>query len=250
MGALLVLQDVTQLRRLENMRRDFAANVSHEIKTPLTAIKGFVETLHHDDLADPEETRRFMGIIQRHVDRLSVILDDLMELSRIERDDELRQIRLRQEHLETILETAIRLCQPRLREKDISVDMHFEPNLTAFVDPTLMEQALVNLIDNAVKYSSAGSRIGLETRKEARETVIVIRDEGIGIARKHLPRLFERFYRVDKARSRKLGGTGLGLAIVKHIVQAHHGRVTVDSVLGQGSTFRIHLPIAGGGDGN
>lgn len=250
MGALLVLHDVTQLRRLENMRRDFAANVSHEIKTPLTAIKGFVETLHHDDLADPEEIRRFMRIIQRHVDRLSVILDDLMQLSRIEREDELRQIHLQEELLETILETAIQLCQPRLREKEISVDLHCEPNLTASVDPTLMEQAVVNLIDNAVKYSSAGSRIGLETRRESQEAVIVVRDEGIGIARKHQQRLFERFYRVDKARSRKLGGTGLGLAIVKHIVQAHRGRVTVDSVLGQGSTFRIHIPIDDEGDGN
>ena len=113
-----------------------------------------------------------------------------------------------------------------------------------------MEQAVVNLIDNAVKYGSAGSRIGLETRRESHEAVIVVRYEGIGIARKHLPRLFERFYRVDKARSRKLGGTGLGLAIVKHIVQAHRGRVTVDSVLGQGSSFRIHLPIDDEGDGN
>ncbi|MCG6895364.1 MAG: hypothetical protein LJE65_17315 [Desulfobacteraceae bacterium] len=142
------------------------------------------------------------------------------------------------------------MCQPRLREKEITVDLHCEPNLTASVDPTLMEQAVVNLIDNAVKYGSAGSRIGLETRRESHEAVIVVRYEGIGIARKHLPRLFERFYRVDKARSRKLGGTGLGLAIVKHIVQAHRGRVTVDSVLGQGSSFRIHLPIDDEGDGN
>lgn len=245
MGVLLVLHDVTQLRRLENMRRDFAANVSHEIKTPLTAIKGFVETLHHDDLADPEETRRFMGIIQRHVNRLSVILDDLMQLSRIEREDELHQVRVRDENLETILQTAIQLCQPRLREKNISVDLHCEPNVLASVDPTLMEQAVVNLVDNAVKYSSAGSRIAVQARREEQEAVIIVRDEGMGIARKHLPRLFERFYRVDKARSRKLGGTGLGLAIVKHIVQAHQGRVSVDSVLGQGSTFRIHLPPAG-----
>ena len=243
LGGLVVLSDVTQLRRLENMRRDFAASVSHEIKTPLTAIKGFVETLCTGELEDREETRRFLTIIDRHVNRLATIIDDLMQLSRIERTDEIQQIGLERCRIEDVLNAAIGLCSVGIREKGIDVRLSCETDLKGCIDATLLEQAAVNLLDNAVKYSPDNSTIYIEALTVGDEIRIRFKDEGMGIAKKHLPRLFERFYRVDKARSRKLGGTGLGLAIVKHIAQAHGGTVTVESELEKGSTFSLHLPV-------
>jgi two-component system phosphate regulon sensor histidine kinase PhoR len=243
MGTLLVLHDVTQLRRLENMRRDFAANVSHEIKTPLTAIKGFVETLRDGDLGRHEESHRFLTIIARHVDRLAAIIDDLMHLSRIERSDETKELALQACRMDELLETAIGLCDERAEVKGIQILLDCGDDLTAKLDAPLMEQALVNLLDNAVKYTQKSpATVTVSAALEADELLITVADEGIGISQKHLPRLFERFYRVDKARSRNLGGTGLGLAIVKHITQAHGGSVTVHSELGHGSTFTLRLP--------
>jgi two-component system, OmpR family, phosphate regulon sensor histidine kinase PhoR len=241
-GTLLVLNDVTQFRRLENMRRDFAANVSHEIKTPLTAIKGFVETLQHEDPVNVDQTRRFLAIIEKHVNRLTAIIDDLMHLSRIEREDEFRLIKFDKSRLEEILKTAIHLCTDRSNAKQIAVKLSCPAELQARVDATLLEQAAVNLLDNAIKYSPQNSEIRIAAQATAAEILIRFQDKGIGIPSKHLPRLFERFYRVDKARSRNLGGTGLGLAIVKHIAQAHGGKVSVESAQGQGSTFTLHLP--------
>lgn len=243
MGGLLVISDVTQLRRLENMRRDFAASVSHEIKTPLTAIKGFVETLCTGDVEDREETRRFLTIIERHVNRLATIIDDLMQLSRIERDDEIQQIGMACCRIEEVIDTAIGLCADGIREKAIDVQLSCESDLEGCYDATLLEQAVVNLLDNAIKYSPGESTIHIQALAVDDEIHLRFTDQGIGIAQKDLPRLFERFYRVDKARSRKLGGTGLGLAIVKHIAQAHGGYVNVESELGKGSTFTLHLPI-------
>jgi two-component system phosphate regulon sensor histidine kinase PhoR len=243
LGGLVVLSDVTQLRRLENMRRDFAASVSHEIKTPLTAIKGFVETLCTGELEDREETRRFLTIIDKHVNRLATIIDDLMQLSRIERADEIQQIGLERCRIEEVLNTAIGLCSAGIREKGIDVRLSCETDLNGCIDATLLEQAAVNLLDNAIKYSPDNSTIHIEALTVGDEIRIRFKDEGMGIAKKHLSRLFERFYRVDKARSRKLGGTGLGLAIVKHIAQAHGGTVTVESELEKGSVFSLHLPV-------
>ena len=242
-GALVVISDVTQLRRLENMRRDFAASVSHEIKTPLTAIKGFVETLVTGRLDDAEETRRFLEIIDRHVNRLAAIIEDLMQLSRIERDDEIQQIGLEDCRVVDVLNTAIGLCNDAIQEKNINVQLVCDDELSGCFDATLLEQAAVNLLDNAIKYSPENSTIRIEAGNTNGEVQIRFQDQGMGIAKKHLPRLFERFYRVDKARSRKLGGTGLGLAIVKHIAQAHGGRVSVESELEKGSMFTLHLPI-------
>ena len=238
-----MISDVTQLRRLENMRRDFAASVSHEIKTPLTAIKGFVETLYTTDLDDREENRRFLEIIDKHVNRLAVIIDDLMQLSRIEGDRDVQQIGSETCRVQDVLTTAIGLCRQVVDEKGIDIRLTCAPDLSGRFDATLLEQAAVNLLDNAAKYSPEKSTIHIEALTVNEEIQIRFTDQGMGIAKKHLPRLFERFYRVDKARSRKLGGTGLGLAIVKHIAQAHGGNVTVESELGKGSTFTLHLPV-------
>jgi two-component system, OmpR family, phosphate regulon sensor histidine kinase PhoR len=241
-GMLIVFSDVTQLRRLEDMRRDFVANVSHEIKTPLTAIKGFVETLHQNTVETPEEAARFLGIISKHVDRLNTIIEDLLMLSRIENEGERGDIKREKTRLRDIAQNAVQICRPRADEKRIRIELVGDEELSAMVDPVLLEQAVVNLLDNAVKYSDPAKTVRILARTTEHEIQIQVQDHGIGIEKKHLPRLFERFYRVDKARSRALGGTGLGLAIVKHIAQAHGGQVTVESSLGEGSRFTIHLP--------
>jgi two-component system phosphate regulon sensor histidine kinase PhoR len=241
-GTLVVFNDVTQMRRLENMRRDFVANVSHEIKTPLTAIKGFVETLLQGKVDKTEESQRFLEIIQKHVDRLNSIVEDLLALARIEQKDEQKEFNFEPVKIVGVCQAAIQLCRPRAEEKKILIDLDCEKDATAIFDPALIEQAVVNLLDNAIKYSDSQSSITLKSHQQNFEVIISVEDHGIGIAQKHLPRLFERFYRVDKARSRNMGGTGLGLAIVKHIAQAHGGHVSVESKLGEGSCFSIHLP--------
>jgi two-component system phosphate regulon sensor histidine kinase PhoR len=241
-GMLIVFSDVTDLRRLEDMRRDFVANVSHEIKTPLTAIKGFVETLHQDTVETPEEAERFLGIVSKHVDRLNTIIEDLLMLSRIENEAERGEIKREKTRLREIFQNAAQICRPRAEEKRIQIELGGDEAIAAVVDPVLLEQAVVNLLDNAIKYSDPEKKIRIQAIISGNEVQIRVRDHGIGIDKKHLPRLFERFYRVDKARSRALGGTGLGLAIVKHIAQAHGGQVTVESSLGEGSLFTIHLP--------
>ena len=241
-GTLLVLNDVTQLRRLEKMRQDFVANVSHEIRTPLTAIKGFVETLQSGAKDNPKETARFLSIIDKNVNRLGAIIDDLLQLSRIEKENEANQIQLKKTAVRNIITSSIKICKTEAKAKQIEIIFTCDDSLEAMIEPVLFEQALVNLIDNAVKYSSEKGKIQIKAVKTGFGVSFSIKDSGIGISKKHLPRLFERFYRVDKARSREQGGTGLGLAIVKHIVQAHGGHVTVDSTPGKGSTFTIHLP--------
>ena len=244
MGVLIVLNDVTRLRRLENVRRDFVANVSHEIKTPITAIKGFVETLHDGAMKNSKDAERFLVIVQKHVDRLDAIIEDLLSLSRIEQEAEREEIVLEEAHIKEVLLTAIQLCQVKAAPRNISLELSCSEDLMAKINPPLLEQAVLNLLDNAIKYSDAESRVQVEARKADSEILIRVRDQGCGIDKKHLSRLFERFYRVDKARSRKMGGTGLGLAIVKHITQAHGGHVTVESAPGKGSTFTLHLPIS------
>ncbi|MDL1959254.1 MAG: cell wall metabolism sensor histidine kinase WalK [Deltaproteobacteria bacterium] len=243
-GALIVLNDVTRLLRLEKIRREFVANVSHEIKTPITAIKGFVETLRDGAVENHEDAERFLEIIGKHVDRLEAIIEDLLNLSRIEQEAEREKVVLDEGRLKDVLDTAIQVCEASAMAKKIEIELSCAGEIVAELDPTLLEQAVVNLIDNAIKYSSEESAIWIDALQRENETLISVRDQGCGIEKKHLPRLFERFYRVDKARSRQLGGTGLGLAIVKHIAQAHGGHVTVESIPGKGSTFSIHLPRA------
>jgi two-component system, OmpR family, phosphate regulon sensor histidine kinase PhoR len=243
-GALIVLNDVTRLKRLENIRRDFVANVSHEIKTPITAIKGFVETLKDVGVDSEEDRERFLTIISKHVNRLEAIIDDLLKLSRIERDGESEDgIRIDKENIYNILETAVQVCLPNAEAKNIKMDFICDRMLSAKVNASLLEQAVVNLLDNAVKYSDSGTKVSVKASMNDKTMSIEVSDQGRGIEKEHLPRLFERFYRVDKARSRQQGGTGLGLAIVKHITQAHGGSVSVESTPGKGSVFTIRIPI-------
>jgi len=243
-GSLVVLNDVTKIRQLENIRKDFVANVSHEIKTPLTAIKGFVETLQLSMKGDQADNLKFLGIIDKHVNRLNAIVEDLLALARIEQINEKASVTLQKRRLKHLVENAVNVVQHRAEKKHISFEIEMAADPHIKVDSTLFEQALVNLLDNAVAYSPEHEQVTISTAQEKKAFVISIADNGIGISQLHLPRLFERFYRVDKARSRKHGGTGLGLAIVKHIVQAHGGEVTVNSQPGRGSVFSIHLAEA------
>jgi two-component system, OmpR family, phosphate regulon sensor histidine kinase PhoR len=242
-GIIVILNDVTRLRRLENMRRDFAANVSHEIKTPLTAIKGFTETLKTGALNNPAEAGRFVEIIENHTNRLIAIIEDLMKLSVIEQNAGDKKIALAECRILPLLFSAIRTCKLKADEKKIEVLYSCDSDLTAKINAALIEQAFVNLLDNAIKYSEPGKSIEIEATGTDSEIAIVFQDHGVGIEREHLSRLFERFYRVDVSRSRKMGGTGLGLAIVKHIVIANSGSITVESAPGEGSRFVIHLPV-------
>ena len=241
-GAVIILHDVSRLRHLENVRRDFVANVSHELKTPITSIKGFVETLLEESLDDKGNALRFLGIVLRQANRLDAIIEDLLTLSRIERGAGEQTVPLATAEVAEVLRSAAEMCEKKAAEKQVTLTVDCPGDLTAQINPPLLEQAVTNLVDNAVKYSPPGKSVRLEGEREEGGVVIRVKDQGCGIASEHLPRLFERFYRVDKARSRELGGTGLGLAIVKHIVAAHRGTVRVQSVVGEGSTFFIHLP--------
>ena len=242
MGAVIVLHDITRIRQLEEVRRDFVANVSHELKTPITSIKGFVETLLEGVVKDPVQIRRFLNIIAKHSERLDAIIDDLLALSRLEEDDEKRKLSFEEHHLKPVLASAIELSKVKAEQKNITVELVCSEETTAKINSALIEQAVINLVDNAVKYSQENSTVTVNAQKKLNEIVITVTDHGCGIEKKHLSRIFERFYVVDKARSRKLGGTGLGLAIVKHISGVHGGYVTVESQVGHGSTFTIHLP--------
>ena len=241
LGVLIVLHDITHMRKLEQIRKEFVANVSHELKTPVTSIKGFVETLLDDDRPDEETTRRFLEIISRQVRRLSTIIEDLLSLSRIERQQD-EPLRMESTYIPGLIASAVELCEEGAKAKGITILHDVKVPDTFMLNGALFEQALVNLVDNAVKYSPDGSEVRIRAFEEAGGLVVEVSDNGIGIDPEHLPRLFERFYRVDKGRSRQVGGTGLGLAIVKHIVLSHGGTVDVDSQTGKGTTFRIFLP--------
>ncbi len=243
-GVLIVLHDVTRLRHLENVRRDFVANVSHELRTPITSIKGFVETLLEDGLDDRASVMRFLGIVLRQVNRLDAIITDLLVLSRIERGNDDQRIETDAEPLAQVLQVARETCEKKAQDKSICIAVECPEDLVAKINAPLLEQAVINLIDNAIKYSDAGATVRVTAARERSSAVICVIDNGRGIAANHLPRLFERFYRVDKARSRELGGTGLGLAIVKHIMAAHQGTVQVESVVGRGSTFTLRFPLS------
>ena len=240
-GTLLVIKDMTRLKKLENIRKDFVANVSHELKTPITAIKGSVETLKDGAMHHPDDSKRFLDITLKHVNRLNAIVDDLLNLSRIE-ESEKSGFKLKPYSIKQILEEAIAICKNKAEEKNIPVHLQSKGNLTARINPRLIEEAVINLIDNSIKYSKPGSPVHIKAVKEKEDIHITIKDQGCGISKVEQSRIFERFYRVDKARSRQLGGTGLGLSIVKHIVMVHQGDITVTSEPDKGSVFTIILP--------
>ncbi|MBI9020152.1 MAG: HAMP domain-containing protein [Verrucomicrobia bacterium] len=243
-GAVVVFNDVSRLRRLENLRRDFVANVSHELKTPITSIKGFVETLLDGAMNDPAERERFLKIVAKHADRLNAIIEDLLMLSRLEQDGN-ESVEMQPAALSELLHSAVEVCAHRAAKKDITIQIQCPDDLSAVVNPPLIEQALINLIGNALKYSADGKTVTVSARAAEEGGVLLrVNDQGYGIEPEHLERLFERFYRVDKGRSRQEGGTGLGLAIVKHIAQAHGGTISVESTFGKGSAFSIFLPGA------
>ena len=245
-GAVVVLNDVTRLRRLENLRREFVANVSHELRTPITSIHGFVETLQDGALEDPVAARRFLEIIAGQAERLGAIIEDLLLLSKAERDAELGALAPEWCGVAGLVQTAVQTCAHKQEEKRITVTIDCPEGLQVRAQPNLLRQVVVNLLENALTYSPAGGTVVIAAASDAAGRVhLRVRDHGCGIAPEHHARIFERFYRVDKARSRESGGTGLGLAIVKHIMQAHGGQVTVDSTPGQGSTFTVTLPPAG-----
>ncbi len=242
-GVLMVLHDVTELRRLERVRTEFVANVSHELRTPLTAIRGYLETLLGGALEERDNARRFLEVVSRHTERLGRLLDDLMDLSNIE----LGKVTLEMEPMDfrEALELVVALVRSQAEGKGVLVSTALPPDLPpVLADPDRLEQILINLLDNALKFTPAEGRVTVSAAVRDQVLEVAVADTGVGIPSTDLPRITERFYRVDKARSRELGGTGLGLAIVKHLVQAHAGELRIESELGKGTTVRFTLPIA------
>jgi two-component system phosphate regulon sensor histidine kinase PhoR len=241
-GAVVVISDMTRMRRLEDVRRDFVANVSHELRTPITSIKGFVETLLEGAIKNPQQAERFLRIISKHSDRLNAIVEDLLSLSSLEEGSEKRKITFEKTSIKHVLDLVVAMSMIKAEEKNITIELDCQESIEAKINTVLLEQAVLNLVDNAIKYSETSSKVQIKAYRTNKMIVISVRDYGCGISRIHQNRIFERFYVVDKSRSRKLGGTGLGLAIVKHIAEVHGGKVTLESTPGIGSTFFLHLP--------
>lgn len=246
--AIFVILDITEFKRLERIKADIVANVSHELRTPLTSIKGYVETLEEGAYENPEERNHFLSIIKRHTDRLINIVSDLLLLSEIERKSapwgEEPKAAFEDVDLKEIVYSSLEALKSRVEEKNLHVSLGIEEDLPKYRgDRFLLEQMFINLIDNAVKYTPEGGTIGVQVDWINSHFGIEVIDTGVGIHKEHLPRIFERFYRADKTRSRKLGGTGLGLSIVKHVVIMHSGEIRVESEVGKGSRFIISLPV-------
>ncbi|HYX27250.1 MAG TPA: ATP-binding protein [Pyrinomonadaceae bacterium] len=242
-GALGVFFDITRLERLERVRQEFLSNVSHELRTPLTAILAFVETLETGGLDDKENNLRFLEIIRKNASRMHGLIDDILELSAIEAGTV--QVTPEEIELRPIVNDVINSVIAKAEARQVAIVNQVDPAVVVYADPRRLEQMLTNLIDNAIKFNREDGRVIIEHSSGERDRIMVA-DTGDGIPSQHLPRLFERFYRVDRARSRDLGGTGLGLAIVKHLAKAHGGEVTVESKLGEGSLFTIDLPRGDG----
>jgi len=241
-GAVIVLHDITELRKLERVRRDFVANVSHEFKTPLTAIQGFAETLLAGAIDDPQNRLRFLEIILEHSRRLARLTDDLLKLSKMDADK--LELEIRRLSVTQFVESCIETTQRTAAEKELRVSVNLQlplPDIAA--DRRRLAEVLQNLLDNAMQYTPAGGQIMVGASANGTEITFTVSDTGIGIPQADQSRIFERFYRVDVARSREVGGTGLGLSISKHLVEAHGGRIWVESEVGQGSQFHFTVPI-------
>jgi len=246
-GAVVLFHDITQLKQTDKVRRDFVANVSHELRTPLSILRGYIETLLDNPQTSDKELSRILGVMERHSKRLGLLVDDLLTLARLESRS--AGLQFSDVQLAELFQSVIRDWEKKLAEKQLKVVVDLSPDArTIRADETRLHEVLYNLLDNALKYSRENGEIRLRAVQRGPEIVLSVTDNGIGISKDDLPRIFERFYRADKARSRELGGTGLGLAIVKHIAQLHGGRVEAESELGKGTTIRVILPVTWRGD--
>ena len=258
-GALLLIADVTSEQRLERMRSDFVANVSHELRTPITNIKGYIETIQQIGLADPGQVNRFLEIVERNASRLGALVEDLLSISFLESTNSKERVTMASTPMNALIDWVDAELGPAAEARGVKLTRDIESDLQLHANPLLIEQAIGNLVSNAIRYAPRGSAIEISARTSespvntfnntanpsgTRMALITVADHGPGIPEKHLPRLFERFYRVDTARSREDGGTGLGLAIVKHIAMVHGGTVTVESAVGNGSRFCLAIPLA------
>jgi two-component system phosphate regulon sensor histidine kinase PhoR len=241
-GAVVLFHDITELKQLDQIRREFVANVSHELRTPLSILRGYIEVLLDEPETSREELARILSVMERHSKRLRRLVDDLLSLAQLESSQ--AKLELSVVRVDELFNNLIRDWKEKLAAKNLKVivDLASEA-LTLRADGTRLEEVLHNLLDNAVKFSRENGQIYLQAVRRDSEMVLSVADNGLGISKEHLPRIFERFYRADKARSRELGGTGLGLAIVKHIAQLHGGRVEAESELGHGTTIRVVLPL-------
>jgi len=240
-GTIFVFHDLTRIRQLENTRREFVANVSHELRTPLSLIKGYVETLLDGAITDPELSEKFLRTIERHSNRLTNLIEDLLTISRLESGQ--ITLQLRAIPLRPFIAALIAELQTRAKERGATIVNEIPEPLHGRADPDRLEQVLVNLLENAIKYGRANGRVAVKGRAVNGQVELCVCDDGPGIPIEARERVFERFYRVDKARSRDAGGTGLGLAIVKHIIQSHGGKVWVESEPGRGAQFYFTLPV-------
>lgn len=242
-GALIVLNDISRLKNIDQIRKDFVANVSHELKTPVTSIKGFLETLRDGAINDPDSAERFLSIAIRQTDRLNAIIEDLLKLSRVEQEADRGAMELEKTSVSDAIQAVIKFMEDLAHEKGVKALVDCDRSLEIKMNRPLFEQALSNLVDNAIKYSNPGSEVWITAKQEHHEVLIEVRDKGCGIPRDQLPRIFERFFRVDKTRTRDTSGAGLGLSIARHIINLHSGRIDVSSGIGEGSVFSIHIPI-------
>lgn len=239
-GAVLVIYDITEFKKVETMRKDFVANVSHELKTPITSIKGFAETLLDGAAEEPEVRTQFLNIIFEESKRIEHLIEDLLVLSKLEKDESAINV----EHIEVdyMLDDILPVVEQQALQKNIDMKVEMDQNVTLEADEEKIKQILFNLVTNAISYTPEKGSVSIKIKEEEHDVCFIVQDTGIGISEQDLPRIFERFYRVDKDRSRETGGTGLGLAIVKHIVEAHQGKIDVDSELGKGTTFKVYIP--------
>jgi two-component system phosphate regulon sensor histidine kinase PhoR len=241
-GAVVLFHDITQLKQTDEIRRDFVANVSHELRTPLSILNGYIETLLDDPKTSADELNRFLEVMKKHSDRLTALTDDLLTLARLESADP--NLHLEEVRLSELFAAIVRDWGKRFAEKRLSIDVGLSPSVPPIrADAARLQEVLYNLLDNAVKYSRPGGKVRLEATRRDDKVVLSVNDTGVGIPEADLPRIFERFYRADKARSRELGGTGLGLSIVKHIAQMHGGTVEAESTVGRGTSIRVVLPL-------
>ncbi len=242
LGVVIVMHDITELKKLEQIRKDFVANVSHELRTPITSIKGFSETLLDGAYKDQNTLLSFLEIINKESNRLQMLVNDLLDLSKIEKDG--FTVNMEKTSLRDIIVRTTEMTHQKMEEKNMQFEAIIDDDIYINGDPNRLVQVVMNLMVNAINYSPEDTKITVRLYEKDKKAILEVADEGIGIEKSEIPRLFERFYRVDKARSRNSGGTGLGLAIVKHLVEGHHGKIQVDSIVGKGTTIRLIFPKA------